>query len=147
MDEVRGRATAARQAHTLEAAGSIPAPATMATLTADERAVLAVLQRHRGRTRAVGLEVVAGIAGISERTVQTVVMHLIERHRYPVGSAVKPPMGYYLIETDEELAESLSQLVHRLTALARRIAALKRSTTPIVLNQLALEIEHTQEAA
>jgi phenylpyruvate tautomerase PptA (4-oxalocrotonate tautomerase family) len=56
-------------------------------------------------------------------------------------------MGYYLIQTPDELEESLSQLVHRLTALARRIAALKQSTTPIVLKQLALEIEPPTEAA
>ena len=140
-DDLRGGATAARQAHNLEAAGSIPAPATMHVLSPDERAVLAVLRRHRGRAQAIGLEVVAGISGVSERTVQDIVAHLIERHQIPIGSAVKHPMGYFLIENENELAESLSQLVHRITALARRIAALKQSTTPIVLQQLALEIE------
>lgn len=116
-------------------------------LTPDARAVLEVLERHRGRAAAIGLDAVAGIAGMSERTVQHMVAQLIEHHGHPVGSAVQHPMGYYLIETPEELAESLSQLVHRLTALARRIAALKQSTTPIVLQQLALELEQPTEAA
>lgn len=146
-DVLRGGAPVARQAHNLEAAGSIPAPATTPTLSPDERAVLDVLVRHRGREAAIGLDVVAGIAGIAERTVQEIVVHLIERHGHPIGSAVKHPMGYFVIETEAELAESLSQLVHRLTALARRIAALKQSTTPIVLQQLALEIEPPTEAA
>lgn len=110
-------------------------------LTPDEGAVLTVLLRHRGRGRAVGLEIVAGRSGLSERAVQSIVVELIERHHFPIGSAVKKPMGYFLIETDAELAESLSQLVHRITALARRIAALKRVTTPIVLQQLAIEME------
>lgn len=110
-------------------------------LSPDERAVLDVLTRHRGRAAAVGLELVAGMAGLSVRNVQDIVAHLIERHGFPIGSAVKKPMGYFVIETQDELAESLSQLVHRLTALARRIAALKRVTTPIVLQQLAIEME------
>ncbi|MDP1860248.1 MAG: hypothetical protein Q8K82_16340 [Gemmatimonadaceae bacterium] len=109
--------------------------------------MLMELQRHRGRGRAVGLEIVACVTGMSERLVQQIVARLIEQHGMPIGSAVKKPMGYFLIETEEELAESLSQLVHRLTALARRIAALKHSTMPIVLQQLALEIEIPKEAA
>mgnify|MGYP001593389712 CR=1 FL=1 len=125
-----------------------PQPSAVSTeLSPDEKSVLEVLVRHRGRAAAIGLDAVAGIAGISERVVQDVVVHLIEQHGHPIGSAVKHPMGYYLIETPDELAESLSQLVHRLTALARRIAALKQSTTPIVLRQLALEIEPPPEAA
>ena len=119
----------------------------METVRPDEQAVLDVLRRHRGRAQAIGLDVLAASAGISEREVQSAVALLIEQHHMPIGSAVKKPMGYYLIETEEELAESLSQLTHRITALARRVAALKRSTTPVVLNQLALEIEQDQEAA
>lgn len=144
---LRGGAAAARLAHNQEVASSSLAPATMPALSPDERAVLDVLLRHRGRAAAIGLDAVAGIAGISERTVQHVVAQLIEHHGHPIGSAVQHPMGYYLIETPDELAESLSQLVHRLTALARRIAALKQSTTPIVLKQLALDIEQPTEAA
>lgn len=146
-DALRGGAVAVRLAHNQEVASSSLAPATMPALSPDERAVLDVLLRHRGRAAAIGLDAVAGIAGISERTVQHVVAQLIEHHGHPIGSAVQHPMGYYLIETPDELAESLSQLVHRLTALARRIAALKQSTTPIVLQQLALEIEPPTEAA
>lgn len=146
-DLLRGGAGVARLAHNQEVASSSLAPATTPTLSPDERAVLDVLLRHRGRAAAIGLDSVAGIAGIAERTVQHVVAQLIEHHGHPIGSAVQHPMGYYLIETQEELAESLSQLVHRLTALARRIAALKQSTTPIVLKQLALDIEQPTEAA
>ena len=145
-DVLRGGAIVARLAHNQEVASSNLAPATI-PLSEDERAVLEVLLRHRGRAAAIGLDAVAGIAGLSERTVQHVVAQLIEHHGHPIGSAVQHPMGYYLIETQEELAESVSQLVHRLTALARRIAALKQNTTPIVLQQLALEIEPPTEAA
>lgn len=116
-------------------------------LSSDELAVFAEVRRHRGRARAVGLEIVAGLTGLSERKVQELVARLIEQHGVPIGSAVKHPMGYFLIETEEELAESLSQLVHRITALARRIAALKHSTLPIVLRQLALDLDAPKEAA
>lgn len=146
MDALRSGPVAGRQAHNLEGEGSIPSPATTG-LTADERIVLAELQRHRGRDRAIGLDTLAIQTSLSERHVQQVVAMLIEAHGLPIGSAVKKPMGYFLIETDAELAESLSQLVHRITALARRIAGLKRSTTPIVLRQLALEMDPPKEAA
>lgn len=115
------------------------------TLTENEQSVFDVLDHHRGRGQAIGLDAVAAYTGLSEREVQSAVAELIEHHGRPIGSAVKKPMGYYLIETEEELAESLNQLTHRLTALARRIAALKQSTTPVVLQQLAIEL--TEEAA
>lgn len=115
------------------------------TLSESEQAVFDVLGRHRGRGQAMGLDTVAAYTGLSERDVQSAVAVLIEHHGVPIGSAVKKPMGYYLIETEAELAESLSQLTHRITALARRVAALKRSTTPVVLQQLAIELN--EEAA
>ena len=114
---------------------------TSVSLTQGERAVLDVLLRHRGRAQAVGLEVVAGIAGVSGRLTREIVVQLIEHRGHQIGSAVKKPMGYFMIENEEELAESLSQLVHRITALARRVAALKHSTTPIVLQQVSLDME------
>lgn len=107
----------------------------------DERAVWAVIARHRGRAEAVGLDAVAAMVGISERHVQFAISSLIEQRGLPIGSAVKKPMGYFVIETDAELAESLSQLTHRIVALARRVAALKQSTLPVVLQQLALELD------
>lgn len=111
----------------------------------DAQAVARVLAKYRGRANAVGLDTVAALTGMTERQVQTAVAELIESHGMPIGSAVKKPMGYFLIETEDELVESLSQLTHRITALARRIAALKQSTTPLVLQQLAIEL--TEEAA
>ena len=110
-----------------------------------EQAVWMALDRHRGRAQAVGLDVMAILTGISERHVQHAISSLIERHGCPIGSAVRAPMGYFIIQTEDELAESVSQLLHRLTALARRIAALKRCTTPVVLQQLALAMD--QDAA
>lgn len=116
-------------------------------LSADLRAVWTVLARHRGRQQAVGLDVVAIAADLSERRVQQAIAALIEEHGRPIGSACTRPMGYFVIETEEELAESLSQLTHRITALARRVAALRQSTTPLVLQQLALDMESEGHAA
>lgn len=114
-------------------------------LTPDEQAVWTVLARHRGRASAIGLDVVAAIADLSERRVQQSIAALIEVHGRPIGSACTRPMGYFLIETDAELIESVSQLTHRVRALVRRIAALQKSTGPLVLQQLALEL--TEDAA
>ncbi len=113
----------------------------------EDRLVLDVITAHRGRQRAIGLDVVAGLTGMTERNVQGIVARLIEVHQQPIGSAVKKPMGYFLIETEAELTESVSQLVHRIGALARRVAALKQSTIPLVLQQLALELEPASEEA
>jgi hypothetical protein len=120
------------------------APSTT-DLSLEERAVWAVLARHHGRLNTIGLQAIALAADVPERSVQMVIAHLIERHHLPIGSAVKKPMGYFMIETDEELAESVGQLLHRLTALARRIAALKKVATPIVLCQAVLDLD-TDEA-
>ncbi|MCS6302336.1 MAG: hypothetical protein H8K07_01520 [Nitrospira sp.] len=109
-------------------------------LSPEELAVWAVLNRHRGRISAIGLDALSMATGVPERTVQHVVSHLIERHGCAIGSAVTKPMGYFVIETEAELTESVSQLLHRLTALARRIAALKKSAAPLVLNQLAMDL-------
>lgn len=110
-------------------------------LSPEEQAVWRVLDRHRGRGQAVGLDAVAAMIGHSERVVQHAIAALIEQHGRPIGSAVKKPTGYFVIETEDELIESVSQLTHRITALARRVAALQRSTTPLILQQLVLELE------
>lgn len=110
-------------------------------LSPEEGAVWTVLHRHRGRLQAIGLDALAVAADVPERTVQLVIAHLIERHHLPIGSAVKKPMGYFVIQTDAELAESVTQLLHRLTALARRIAALQKIAAPIVLQQVAINWE------
>ena len=146
-DALRGGPVAGREPHKLEVECSIPSPATTPVLSAEERAVLTEVQRHRGRPHAVGLDLVACVTGLAERQVQYIIVRLIERHGVPIGSAVTKPMGYFLIETEDELAESLSQLVHRITALAKRIAAMKRSTVPIVLNQMAIDMDPPKEAA
>ena len=92
-DALRGGPVAGRQAHNLEGASSILAPAT--TLTPDEQAVLAELRRHRGRACAIGLDTLAILTSISERHVQQLVASLIEAHGLPIGSAVKKgtPVG------------------------------------------------------
>ncbi|BFU90127.1 MAG: hypothetical protein NTAFB01_13140 [Nitrospira sp.] len=110
-------------------------------LSPEEVAVWAVLNRHRGRLSAIGLDALALASDVPERAVQHVIAHLIERHGCAIGSACTKPMGYFVIQTEAELSASVSQLLHRLMALARRIAALKKSSTPIVLQQAALDLE------
>lgn len=119
---------------------------SMSELAKDERSVLRVLRHHQGRASAVGLMELSRLTGVPTRHVQDVVAHLVERHGVPIGSAVKKPMGYFLIESQADREESLAQLMHRIRALAKRIAALQRSTTPIVLQQLAMDLEANGEA-
>ncbi len=113
-------------------------------MTREEEAVWKVLAIHRGRKDAVKLSTVAFLTDLTERDVQFAVSALIETHGLSIGSSCQRPTGYYIIETPEELEQSLGQLSHRITALAKRIAALKKSTLPLVLNQLAIELEEVK---
>ena len=114
-----------------------------------ERAVLAVLQDHRGRAAAISARQLAAMAGIegncyrraSPRGVQTIVKRLREEHGAAICSAAGQPAGYYLAETAQELEACYRE--HRAKALStlKAMAALKRIHLRELLGQLRMEAE------
>lgn len=109
-------------------------------MTPEESLVWSIIHTHRGRGAVISAEQLAEQTGLSSRTVRLHISTLVETYGLPIGSAVKAPTGYFVICNEEDFNESVGQLAHRITALAKRIAALKKSTLPVVLNQLAMEL-------
>lgn len=113
---------------------------TALDLTDDERAVLDVLDRHRGRAAAITKEALAAACARDERKVRQVIVRLIEQHGAAIGSTSSQPGGYFLIQTQDEQREAEEELQHRIMRLAQRLAKLKRNTPSAILDQLRLAL-------
>lgn len=109
-------------------------------LSPEERAVLAVLARHRGRGRAIHKEALAEAVGLNLRYVRSVIVVLIEQRGFAIGSASHPPAGYFLIENGDERDVAINECRSRIIRLAARMAALKQNTAAACLGQLSLEL-------
>lgn len=95
-------------------------------LSRDEGAVLSCLRE--GREHALSSTEISRRTGLSERKVQQVIRALRMKHGHPVGAAVEEPMGYYIAERQEELADMARALRSRaLKVLAVAARFSKRS--------------------
>ena len=95
-------------------------------LSPDEAAVLSCL--GMGRQAAVSSTEITRRTGLSERKVQQVIRSLRMQRGEPIGAAVEEPMGYYIAERQEELADMARALRSRalkVLAIAARFS--KRS--------------------
>lgn len=109
-------------------------------LNEQETLVLGLLQ-YRSRARAISMDDLAAVAGVSTRTAQQIVKDLIEHHAAPIGSVSSPDQhGYFWIEDQADLDAAVTNLRNRALSCLRRIARLKRATPSEVLGQLALEL-------
>lgn len=113
-------------------------------LSTEEMQILDQLTVCQGLENAVSNKKLAELTGIEERKVQDLVKHLVEEHRYPIGSATGQPHGYYWITTAAEQERSEKQLEHRIISTARRLARLRKNTPHAVLLQLSLDMETEQ---
>ena len=111
-----------------------------------EALVHGIIRACQGRKAARSMTAVAAEAGCDTRTVQTLIAHLIEAHRCPIGSSTGAPHGYYWIVDPEDLARAKTQLSHRIIETARRLKALDHNALADVMGQLKLEL-HATEAA
>lgn len=93
-------------------------------LTSEEKAVRDLLLLRLGARRAIPIAAIRARTGMSERAVKAAVEGLIVRHGYKVGSSRRPPYGYYLIETAEELEATCRTQIRQLASEARRVRAL-----------------------
>lgn len=94
-----------------------------------------------GRQQAKPMPYLAERVGISTRSLQTIINHLIVDHKKPIGSTSKKPAGYYIVSNDEDLDEALKNLRHRAMSILHRMAALRRVSLNELLGQLRLEDE------
>lgn len=83
---------------------------------------------REGREHALSSTEITRRTGLSERKVQQVIRALRMKHGHPVGAAVEEPMGYYIAERQEELADMARALRSRaLKVLAVAARFSKRS--------------------
>jgi hypothetical protein len=92
-----------------------------------------------GRENARRIDDIAAEAELPARRVQDVIHHLLLEHHMPVGTAMAEPFGNYLIDNDDELAETVRLLRGRGLSNLQRAAALKRMTLRAFVQQLELE--------
>ena len=69
----------------------------------------------------------AKITGISTRDISDITADLIINHGYLVGSSRRLPFGYFIIETEDELTNTLRSLNNELQGILNRHQALNRN--------------------
>ena len=105
----------------------------------DTRTVARELRWGRANARQIGE--LARVTGIPGRRVQEIVQELLHEHRWPIGTAMTPPHGNYLIDTRDELDQTVGLLRMRGLSNLKRAAALRRMSVRAFLMTVQLEME------
>lgn len=110
-------------------------------MDSDEISVYGIIRRHSGRDHAVSVEEISRLSGVAPRQVRDIVKGLIERHRVRIGSALKKPAGYYMIETREEAEQNELTLRRLGLSVLSRAAAIRKLTVREYMRRLQTELE------
>lgn len=94
-----------------------------------------------GRSNAKRIDDIADEIGLPARRVQSIVLHLIHEHFYPIGTAMSMPFGNYLIDDADELAETVALLRVRGISNLSRAAALRKMSLRDYLATVQTELE------
>lgn len=105
---------------------------------ADEAAVARALRWGRMQARQVAD--LAAEAGLPGRRCQDVIQHLLLDHQWPIGTAMAEPFGNYLIDSAEELEQTVGLLRTRGISNLARAAALKRMTLDQYIRAVQTEL-------
>lgn len=90
--------------------------------------LLTILQRHRGKDRAITGKRIAAMLGFQDdRAIRQEIRQLISQG-IPIASATQPPYGYYIIESPQEAEHYMSQLKSRLVQDAYRRRDFKKAS-------------------
>lgn len=101
-----------------------PTPFRWDALSKDERDVLRVLVKHRGKANAVTVPAVADAVGLNCRRTQKVVKALLEVHGIPMGTSYSHEApGWYVCETEDERKENRQALRGRALSILQRAKA------------------------
>lgn len=110
-------------------------------LDSESAHVLGIIRRHMGAGQAVSVESISEQSGIAPRRVRGIVKDLIEKHRVRIGSSLRSPSGYYMIQTREE-AEQNEKTLRRLgISILVRAAVLKGLEVREYLKKVQTEIQ------
>jgi len=100
--------------------------------------VSAKVGQCRGRDRAIKRLELAEACGISGRKVQEAVAILINDYGLFIGS--HPTLGYWMMETEEELELARRNLRGRALKMLRRLSKLEKKSVEEVFGQLLLDL-------
>lgn len=105
------------------------------------RQVFRLIAACKGRERAVSMHEIAARVEISSRDVQSIVKHLVEDKRLPIGSSVTKPFGYYWIVTEAERRACRNHFIRRaLSNLAHAKAYDSDAIVGPLVGQLEIEL-------
>jgi len=122
-------------------------PFSRSTVRPDRMEVLiaALIWQRRGRMAPISIaEIirVAGVEGLTDRTVKAVVAQLIETHRCRIGARRDEPSGYFWIVDADDQDAAVRPLKAQVRAELRRLRVLdSHEDYRAFVGQLALEGE------
>lgn len=94
-------------------------------LTEDQRVLLRMLKWHKGEQRPIRIAVIQGKLSLTDREIKEAVRSL--DYGLPIVGLRRPPYGYFVAITPEEVAEAVRPLRNEVLQIARRIRALRDS--------------------
>ncbi|MDE2701297.1 MAG: hypothetical protein OXI23_20680 [Gemmatimonadota bacterium] len=112
----------------------------MDPLTRTERAVWSTLQGHYGRARAIKKVRLAALCDLHERDLRNILKRLIQVHGLPIGSTPSHPQGYFVINSEEELAEIAGRYHRQALSLLYRVMRLKKVSAHQIARQIEMDL-------
>jgi predicted transcriptional regulator of viral defense system len=110
------------------------------SMDSDSLMVLGIIKRHGGKERAVSVERISAETKVAPRQVREIVKGLIEKHRVRIGSSLRSPNGYYMIQTPEEAEENEKTLRRLGISILVRAAVLRGLEIEEYLRKVQREI-------
>ena len=117
-----------------------PPRVDLAALCSDEERRVARVLRW-GRESAQQVPTISELTEIPARKVQEIIEHLIHEHALPIGTAMSRPFGNYLIDSADDLQQTVGLLHTRGISNLARAAALRKMSLRRYLAEIQLELE------
>jgi hypothetical protein len=91
---------------------------------ANERSIYDLIATRRGHTDPISIEVIRRVTGLTERSIKGAVAELIVSHKVLIGASRKEPIGYFMIESEEDRAIASEPLKGQIIQMLRRLRVL-----------------------
>lgn len=120
-------------------------------ITDEQRALLRILSGHKGAASAITIAELLKLQSLSHldpRAIKLAARGLVVDYGLPVVGMRRPPYGYYLAITPEELAEAVRPLIGEIVQISRRVRALQGSEyVHQMLGQIPMKLDEEEQAS
>jgi predicted ArsR family transcriptional regulator len=117
-------------------------------ITDEQRALLRILSGHKGAAFAITIAELLKLSSLSHldaRAIKLAARGLVVDYGLPVVGMRRPPYGYYLAITPDELAEAIRPLIGEIKQIARRVRALQGSDyVREMLGQIPIQLDQEE---